>query len=179
MCLSWIRSSIGKKTLMALSGLALSLFVVVHLAGNLLIYRGPAALNAYAAKLDHLGIWLWVARAGLIAAVIVHIITSIQLTLENQRARPQPYAVYRADTRGSLPMGNCHHSSRFAFVSLPHSWAMGRVIYMLNEGNSIFRRTLTGAAWKSGTMSPGLEGVLDEYQNWPSDDSLKTRWGKP
>ena len=79
---------------MALSGLALFGFVVMHLAGNLFIYRGPDALNGYAEKLRHLGPWLWVARGGLLAALVVHIVTSAQLTLENRRARPQPYARY-------------------------------------------------------------------------------------
>jgi succinate dehydrogenase / fumarate reductase cytochrome b subunit len=92
--LSWIRSSLGKKMLMAASGLALSGFILMHLAGNLLIYRGPGALNAYAAKLEHLGPWLWAARAGLLAALVIHLVTSVQLTLENRRARPQAYAAY-------------------------------------------------------------------------------------
>ncbi len=61
--LAWVRSSIGKKALMALSGLALALFVLMHLAGNLLIFAGPDAMNGYAVKLRHLGPWLWVARA--------------------------------------------------------------------------------------------------------------------
>jgi succinate dehydrogenase / fumarate reductase cytochrome b subunit len=80
---------------MALSGLALLGFVVMHLAGNLLIFRGPGALNAYAAKLEHLGGWLWVPRIGLLAALLVHIWASIQVTLENRRARPRAYARFR------------------------------------------------------------------------------------
>ena len=96
MCVpSWLTSSIGKKTLMALSGLALLLFVVMHLLGNLLIFLGPDALNAYAKKLEGFGPWLWAVRGGLLVAVAVHIWTSVQLTLENRRARPQPYARYR------------------------------------------------------------------------------------
>jgi len=98
MCLSWVRSSIGKKVLMAASGAALSGFVVAHLLGNLLIFRGPDALNAYAKKLaDHPSL-LWTARSVLIAAVITHIITSLQLARENRRARPQPYHAYRPET---------------------------------------------------------------------------------
>jgi succinate dehydrogenase / fumarate reductase cytochrome b subunit len=92
---AWFTSSIGKKTLMALSGLALLGFVMAHLAGNLLIFAGPDALNVYARKLEHFGPWLWAARAGLLAALVVHIVTSAQLTIENRRARPQPYARYR------------------------------------------------------------------------------------
>ena len=93
--LAWARSSIGKKALMALSGLALALFVLIHLAGNLLVFAGPEAMNAYAVKLRHFGPWLWVARAGLILAVVVHTWTSVALAVENRQARSRHYALYR------------------------------------------------------------------------------------
>ena len=95
--MSFYLSSIGKKALMALSGLALFGFVLAHLAGNLLIFLGPSALNAYAAKLEHLGPWLWVARGGLLVALAVHIWASVQVTRENRRARPQAYARFRPE----------------------------------------------------------------------------------
>jgi succinate dehydrogenase / fumarate reductase cytochrome b subunit len=77
---------------MSVSGLALVGFTIMHLLGNLLVFRGPEALNAYAHKLRELGPLLWVARITLIVAVVVHIWTSIALSIENKRARPQPYA---------------------------------------------------------------------------------------
>ena len=80
---------------MALSGLALFGFVLFHLAGNLLVFLGPDALNGYAKKAEGLGPWLWVVRGGLLAALLVHIWTSVQVSLENRRARPQPYARFR------------------------------------------------------------------------------------
>jgi succinate dehydrogenase / fumarate reductase cytochrome b subunit len=80
---------------MAVSGLALCGFVLFHLAGNLLVFLGPDALNGYAKKAEGLGPWLWVARGGLLAALVVHIWTSVQVSLENRRARPQPYAHFR------------------------------------------------------------------------------------
>jgi succinate dehydrogenase / fumarate reductase cytochrome b subunit len=96
---SWVTSSIGKKVLMALTGAALLAFVLAHLAGNLLVFAGPNALNAYARKLEHVGWGLWVARTGLFAALVVHILTSVRLSIENARARPQPYArLQAADT---------------------------------------------------------------------------------
>ena len=85
--MNW-RSSIGQKVLMALSGILLLGFVIAHLAGNLLIYAGPDALNAYAKHVRDLGPLLWVARAGLLLAVLIHVWTSVQLALENGRARP-------------------------------------------------------------------------------------------
>ena len=59
-------SSIGKKYVMGLSGVALIGFVVAHLAGNLLIFQGSAAYNDYAAKLHSLGPFLWLAEIGLV-----------------------------------------------------------------------------------------------------------------
>lgn len=95
MCVSWLRSSIGKKALMAVSGLVLVGFIISHLLGNFLIFGGPDALNAYGAKLRHLGWWLWAARIFLIVMVVVHIMTSVELAVENRRARPQGYRIQR------------------------------------------------------------------------------------
>ena len=80
---------------MAVSGLALVGFIVGHLLGNLLIFSGPDALNAYGAKLRHLGWMLWAVRIFLIVMVAVHIKTSLELAVENRRARPQGYRVQR------------------------------------------------------------------------------------
>lgn len=84
-------SSIGKKLLVALSALALLGFLVGHLAGNLLVFAGPDALNAYAVNLHSMGALLWVARIGLLGAVAVHIIATLHLAAQNRAARPQEY----------------------------------------------------------------------------------------
>lgn len=78
---------------MAISGIALILFVIAHLAGNLQIFLGPEALNSYAAFLRRTGEFLWIARLGLLTMVIVHVVTAISLTLENRAARPEAYQV--------------------------------------------------------------------------------------
>jgi succinate dehydrogenase / fumarate reductase cytochrome b subunit len=89
------QSSIGKKFLMAFSGLILLGFVIGHLLGNLLVCAGPAALNGYAAKLRQLGPWLWVVRGGLLATLIVHVWSAIVLSRENRAARPVGYRALR------------------------------------------------------------------------------------
>jgi succinate dehydrogenase / fumarate reductase cytochrome b subunit len=91
----WCRSSIGKKVLMAASGLVLTGFVIAHLAGNLLIYAGQDAINAYAQKLRDWWALLWSVRIGLAAAAGVHVWASVQLALENRRARPTRYHAYQ------------------------------------------------------------------------------------
>ncbi len=73
---------------MAVSGLALVGFIVGHLIGNLQMFLGQEAVNRYAAFLKSTGELLWVARLGLIAMVVTHIVTAISLTLENAAARP-------------------------------------------------------------------------------------------
>jgi succinate dehydrogenase / fumarate reductase cytochrome b subunit len=87
------QSSIGKKWIVALTGLVLVAYVLGHLVGNLQIFlpdRG-AHINAYGTFLHSLGPLLWVIRAFLLACFIIHIVTTIQLAIENKRARPQGY----------------------------------------------------------------------------------------
>ncbi len=91
--LGWIFSSIGKKFIVALSGIALVLFVIGHLLGNLTFFLGPDAINLYAVKLHNLGPILWIIRLGLLAIVGVHIVFTMLLWKENQTARPGKYAV--------------------------------------------------------------------------------------
>ena len=80
---------------MAFSGAALVGFIIAHLAGNLQIFWGQEPLNAYAVFLRRIGELLWFARIFLIAMVVIHIWTSVQLSLENAAARPQAYAQKR------------------------------------------------------------------------------------
>ena len=89
-------SSIGKKLMMALTGLAFTVFLMAHLAGNLTIYGGREAFNAYAEKLHSLGPLLIVFELGLVLFAGVHITTGIVLFLQNQQARPTGYSRYES-----------------------------------------------------------------------------------
>jgi succinate dehydrogenase / fumarate reductase, cytochrome b subunit len=86
-------STLGKKYLMAISGFALFFFVIAHMAGNLQIFLGRDALNAYAVFLKSKPGLLWGARFGLLAVVVLHIVTAVQLWRRNRAARPVSYAV--------------------------------------------------------------------------------------
>ena len=86
-------SSVGRKAIMAVSGLLMVLFVVGHLLGNLTIFWGPNGINAYAMHLHELAPIVWTTRIVMGLAVVLHIVLSIQLTLENWAAKPQKYAV--------------------------------------------------------------------------------------
>src|SRR6202048_828070 len=85
------RSSIGRKFVVAVTGLILILFVIGHLLGNLQIYLGPEWINAYSQHLRDLGPLLWIIRGFLLLAVILHIYFTILLAIENRRARPEHY----------------------------------------------------------------------------------------
>jgi succinate dehydrogenase / fumarate reductase cytochrome b subunit len=101
-------SSLGKKYLMALSGLVLIGFVFVHMAGNLQILMGQEKINAYAHALQSLPMpILWGSRLFLLAAVVVHAITAYQLIKENRRARPHSNYIETTKKAGlaSLRMG--------------------------------------------------------------------------
>jgi succinate dehydrogenase cytochrome b subunit len=91
-------SSIGKKVVMAATGLVLFAYVVGHMIGNLQVYLGPRALNDYGAFLHHFlhGQGLWIVRAGLLVAVGLHIWAATALTLANWSARPVGYRQWQA-----------------------------------------------------------------------------------
>jgi succinate dehydrogenase / fumarate reductase cytochrome b subunit len=84
-------AAIGKKIVMGVTGLIGIGFVIGHMAGNLLVFRGPDAMNAYAHFLKSTGELLWLVRIVLIAAVILHVIAAYQLTMQNRAARPVGY----------------------------------------------------------------------------------------
>lgn len=89
--LAFWRSTIGKRIVIAVTGLIMVGFVVGHVSGNLLVFRGPDALNHYAAFLKALGGLLWLARAILLASVVLHVVAAAQLTRRAEGARPVGY----------------------------------------------------------------------------------------
>lgn len=89
-------SSIGKKLMMAITGLAFIGFLMAHLAGNLNIYRGADAFNAYAHGLHALGPLLRVFELGLVTFALIHVATGLWLFYQNNSARPEKYAVKKS-----------------------------------------------------------------------------------
>lgn len=94
--LTLYRSSIGKKAIMAVSGLIGIGFLVLHMYGNLKIFEGPEYFNAYAAGLRELGApvfghthLLWIARLVLLGAVGLHVLMAYQLTRQDLNGRPR------------------------------------------------------------------------------------------
>jgi succinate dehydrogenase / fumarate reductase cytochrome b subunit len=85
-------SSVGSKVLVALTGLGLVTFVVFHMIGNLKVFAGPDAINAYAYFLKHgLGALIWVARIGLLGIFVLHLALALRLKARSAAARPVKY----------------------------------------------------------------------------------------
>ncbi len=84
-------SSIGRKGLMGITGILLSLFLIAHLIGNLLVFAGQDAVNHYAHALKANAALLWFMRGGLFLVFATHVYLALSLTAENRRARPVKY----------------------------------------------------------------------------------------
>ncbi len=85
-------TTIGKKAVMAVSGIILAGFVLAHLIGNLQIFLGPDQFNGYARTLRHLPELIWPARVILLIMVLLHIWSSLQLAVVKSEARPVGYS---------------------------------------------------------------------------------------
>jgi succinate dehydrogenase / fumarate reductase cytochrome b subunit len=96
--LPYVSSTIGRKAVMAVTGLILFGFVLAHLVGNLTLYLGPDAINHYGAFLRSLlhGSALWIARAVLLTSVVLHGWSATSLTLDSWAARPRGYERWKA-----------------------------------------------------------------------------------
>jgi succinate dehydrogenase / fumarate reductase cytochrome b subunit len=93
----FLKSSVGRKFILGLSGAALGGFILMHLAGNLSLYlKDGTTFNLYAAKLQSFGIFSLLAELGLGAVFLVHILLALGLTFGAKKARPHGYKMYRS-----------------------------------------------------------------------------------
>jgi succinate dehydrogenase / fumarate reductase, cytochrome b subunit len=90
-------ASIAKKVLMAVTGLGWFLYVMMHLLGNLLLWAGPEQYNAYSHWLISNPL-IYPAEIGLLAFLLVHVVSAWRVTNENHAARPQPYVMKASST---------------------------------------------------------------------------------
>lgn len=111
---SW-RSTIGLKVMMAVSGVGLVGFAVVHMLGHLKMFEGRDAYNGYAEFLQSLGAIKWGLRLGLLAAVVLHIYCGIELSLRNRMARPVRYEAQKLQR--ATPYGRAMLLTGVAFVA--------------------------------------------------------------
>ena len=91
-------STIGKKVVMAVTGIVLVGYILAHVTANLLIFAGAAAIDAYAAKLRTLPMLLWGGRILLLVSVVLHVVAATQLAIGARAARPTPYHRFEPQT---------------------------------------------------------------------------------
>jgi len=94
--LQYLFSSIGKKIVMAITGLSFCLFLAVHLLGNFMIYGGETSFNSYSERLHSLGIIINITEIGLLIFALIHFSFALTLYIQNLRARPQRYIVNKS-----------------------------------------------------------------------------------
>lgn len=142
-------SVILKKVVMAGSGLIMVLFLIGHLIGNLLLYVGKAEFNAYADFLNSTKL-LIVAEAVLSLALILHVITAIQLTRLNKKARPVPYHFQGVKSKATWMSSHMLNTGLVTFVFIVvHLWTF-------KFGN-----------WNNGIAGNSLyDLVLYRFQDW-------------
>ncbi|MGC5341853.1 succinate dehydrogenase [Streptomyces sp. DT24] len=152
-------SSVGKKTIMAVSGLVMLLYLVAHMVGNLKIFFGPGEFNHYAHWLRVMGEpvlhreWgLWIVRVVLVAAVVLHAVSAYQLSRRDIRARPAKYV---------------HSRPRASYATRTMRW--GGIILALFIVWHILDLT-TGTAHPGG-FQPGhpYQNVIDTFSTWYGD----------
>jgi succinate dehydrogenase / fumarate reductase, cytochrome b subunit len=149
------RSTVGKKTVMAVSGLLMLLYLVVHMLANLKVFFGPEEMNGYAHWLRTIGepflrpAWfLWLVRFGLLAAVVAHGVCAYQLSRRDLAARPVRYA---------------HPRRRASYATRTMRW--GGVILALFLVWHVLDLT-------TGTVHPGFQhgrpyqNVVDTFSTW-------------
>ncbi|MEU6805077.1 succinate dehydrogenase [Streptomyces neyagawaensis] len=149
-------SSVGKKTVMAVSGLIMLAYLVVHMLGNLKIFFGSAEFNGYAHWLRTLGEpflhheWaLWIVRVVLVAAVVAHATAAYQLSRRDIRARPTKYV---------------HTRRRASYATRTMRW--GGVILGLFIVWHILDLT-TGTVHPNGFQSGHpYQNVIDTFSTW-------------
>jgi len=144
-----LQSSVGKKAVMAVTGIALMLFLIVHLGGNLTLFAadGGKLFNSYAHHLESVGPLLLVAEAGLLAIFLFHVFSAFSVYFEKRRARPDRYAV--VDSKGGPSKQTLASRSMIvtgilllAFIPL-HVW-----MFKFNQGRGFTTQDLHGQAVK-------------------------------
>ncbi len=139
--MSWLTTtlgtSIGKKVMMALSGLSFVGFLAAHLAGNLTIYGGADMFNSYAEHLHSLGPLLRVAEAVLLTLFVIHVVTGVFLFLQNLAARPHRYKVY--GNPGGKTIGSATMPYTGAFILLFLLFHLSNFTFADKTGTTIFQ----------------------------------------
>jgi succinate dehydrogenase / fumarate reductase, cytochrome b subunit len=156
-------TSVGLKAVMAVSGLAMSGWVFLHMGGNLLVFAGPEVLDGYGAMLQGSPL-VWLMRAGLLAAIVAHLGAAYVLTRRSRAARPERYRRPLARERSTLASRTMRTGGALVLLFLVYhllhiygplhpSYVSGRVHHNLVAGLS---HPLVAAVYAAATLVFGL-----------------------
>lgn len=190
-------SSVGKKILMAVSGLVLWGFVIGHMIGNLKVYQGRDAFNHYAEGLRSFGQpffgnsqLLWLIRLALLLAVLVHIVAAGQLVLRSRRARKVGYKrfdseVFSAASR-TMTWGGVailafviYHLMHMTFGNAHPDFRPGDAYYNFVRG---FQSPVVSVAYMLAMVPLGLHlyhGLWSAFQTMGANNPAYNRWRRP
>ncbi|MFB6835820.1 succinate dehydrogenase [Streptomyces sp. NPDC056361] len=149
-------STLGKKTVMAVSGLIMLGYLVAHVAGNLKVFFGPEEFNAYGHWLRVMGApvlhhaWaLWIVRIVLVAAVVAHAVSAYQLSRRDLKARPTAYV---------------HRRKRASYATRTMRWG-GIVLALFIVWHIL---DLTTGTVHAGGFEEGkpYQNVVDTFSTW-------------
>jgi len=114
--LQFLNQSIGKKVLMAISGLGFCAFLLVHLIGNLFIYGGQDLFHSYVDHLHALGPLIYISEAGLLVLLGIHLTMAITLYFQNLVSRPVTYVKKRNAGGRTLASGTMPYTGLFILI---------------------------------------------------------------
>lgn len=143
-------SSIGRKLIVAVTGILMVLFLVGHLTGNLLIFVGAEAYNDYAKFLHEMlhGAGVWIARVGLLIALGLHVAATISLTIENRKARPAYANESTVQASKSSRLMAWSGLTVLAFIIFHILQYTARVtddtLYQLGKGDDVYAMVIAG-----------------------------------
>ena len=163
--LNFWNSSIGKKIVVALTGLVLTLFLAGHLSGNMLMYVGEHAFNEYAYFLHHMlhGAGVWIARIVLLTCLVLHVVGTVMLTKQN-RAAGTNYEVdgtQRSSVHSKLMIWSGLTILAFVFYHILHFTArIGNeyngisydIILDGHEAHNAYKMVIDGFSWPPATL---------------------------
>jgi succinate dehydrogenase / fumarate reductase, cytochrome b subunit len=158
------RSTIGKKVVMAVTGVIGIGFLISHVTSNLLVFRGPEQLNHYAVFLRSLGPALFAARAVLVLAVVLHVVAALQLAARRRAARPIRYVKHKPQTSSlwdrTMYAGGVVLLAFIVFHLLHLTWGTvhPRFVHLDPYGNIVrgFRSPWVVLAYVVGLLALGL-----------------------
>jgi succinate dehydrogenase / fumarate reductase cytochrome b subunit len=188
----YFSSSVGTKLLIGITGLLLFVYLVLHLAGNALVFAGPDVFNEYSHALISNPLIISI-EIGLLLVFLVHIYKAVRMFLANRAARPVAYAkkTYAGHTsRKSLSSSTMIatglilllfvvvHVKQFKFGSYYQTVASAEVRDLYRTEVEVFRQPLWVAFYVLGTLVAGLHlrhGIASGFQSIGLDHPLYTR----